>query len=495
MKVDNNKLSISLDKNIQTLNIILGNSSDFQKKEIYLTSIDKKAAVLFIDEIVDSNAVQQHVIEPLLSYELPKFKTHEELLSFIETAVIQSKTITRFSDITLASDELLTGKTLVMVEGINSFLSTDTTKWNGRSIESPKGQRVAKGPDVGFSENRSTNISLVRKIIKNPNVRVTTKQYGTNTRTDVSVMYIENIVDMQILETIYKRLENLQLDAVLEANYIEMVLTKESKSFFPLMLNSDRPDVVAGELLEGKIGIFVDGSPYVLIAPAVLIQFFQTPEDYYIGKTGLVNQRLLRCLLYFIALYIPGLYVAFMTYHPNLLPVKLLVGFVAQRELVPFPTVFEVSILIIVVMAINESSTRLQQNIAISVSIFGAIVLGQSAIQSQLVQPGSLVVVSVTYILLSVVPIYAMRTSAATIILSFISAGASLGIYGIALLSLVLLLHLSSLRSFGVPYLSPFAPFVAHDLKDSAIQLSQEEMTNDESRYMKEETVEETDEA
>jgi spore germination protein KA len=413
----------------------------------------------------------------------------------MESAVIQSKNITRVENMTLASSELLAGKTLVMVEGINTFLSTNTTKWNTRSIESPKGQRVVKGPDVGFSENRSTNISLVRKIIKNPNVRVTTKHYGTHTHTDVSVMYIENIVDKQILKTIYARLENLRLDAVLEANYIEMVLTKESISFFPLMLNTDRPDVVAGEMLEGKIAIFVDGSPYVLIAPAVLIQFFQTPEDYYVGKTGLLNPRLLRCFLYFIALYIPGLYVAFMTYHANFLPAKLLVGFVSQRELVPFPTSFEVTVLVIVILAINESSTRLQQNISITVSIFGGIILGQSAIESQLVQPASLVVVSVAYILVSVVPIYTLRTTAATISLSLISGGAALGFYGIAILSLVFLLHLCSLRSFGVPYLSPFAPVVAHDLKDSAIQLSQEEMTNDESQFMKEETVKETDEA
>ncbi|MGZ4161326.1 MAG: spore germination protein, partial [Neobacillus sp.] len=237
------------------------------------------------------------------------------------------------------------------------------------------------------------------------------------------------------------------------------------------------------------------GSPFVLIAPAVLVQFFQTPEDYYIGKTGLINMRLLRCFLYLLALYIPGLYVAFVTYHANLLPVKLLVGFVSQRELVPFPTSFEVSVLIIVIIAINESSTRLQQNIAITVSIFGGIILGQSAIESQLVEPASLVVISVAFIFVSVVPISSMRASAAVINLSFISGGAALGLYGIALLSLVLLLHLCSLRSFGVPYLSPFAPVVAHDLKDSAIQLSQEEMTNDESQFMKEETVEETDEA
>ncbi|MGG3470186.1 spore germination protein [Neobacillus pocheonensis] len=494
MKV-RNVVSNDLHHHIKSLTAILGNSSDFQVREITLTRINKKAAVLFIDEIVDSNAVQQYVIEPLLTYNLPHFTTDEELLTFMESAVIQSKNITRVEEISLATNDLLVGKTLIILEGIHTFLSTDTTKWNVRSIESPKGQRVAKGPDIGFSENRSTNVSLVRKIIKNPNVRITTKQYGTNTHTDVSVMYIENIVDKKILETIYERLQKLELDAVLEANYVEMVLTKESKSFFPLMLNTDRPDVVAGEMLEGKIAIFVDGSPYVLIAPAVLIQFFQTPEDYYIGKTGLINQRLLRCFLYFIALYIPGLYVAFMTYHANLLPVKLLLGFVSQRELVPFPTSLQVSVLMIVVIAINESSNRLQQNVAITVSIFAGIVLGQSTIESQLVEPASLVVVCITYILVSVVPIYSMRIPAATISLVFISVGAALGFYGIALISLVLLLHLSSLRSFGVPYLSPFAPLVTHDLKDSAIQLSQEEMTNDESRFLKEEMVEETDEA
>lgn len=490
----NNETSIILSDNIKALKMMLGNSSDFQIRELTLTSINKQAAVLFIDEIVDPNAVLQYVIEPLLTANLPSVHTNEELLSFMELAVIQAKNITRVDDINLASTELLTGKTLVMVEGISTFLSNDTTKWNDRSIESPKGQRVAKGPDLGFNENRSTNISLVRKIIKNPNVRVSTKQYGTNTHTDISVMYIENIVDKQILEKIYERLENLHLDAVLEANYIETVLTKESMSFFPLMLNTDRPDVVAGEILEGKIAIFVDGSPYVLIAPAVLIQFFQTPEDYYLEKTGFLNVRLIRFSLFLLAVYMPGVYVAFMTYHANLLPVKLLIGFVSQRELVPFPTSLEVTILMFVIIAINESSTRLQQNIAVTVSIFGGIILGQSAIEAQLVEPASLVIVSLTYILGSVIPIYQLRITGANIILIFIAAGAALGLYGIALLSIVLLVHLCSLRSFGVPYLSPFAPLVAHDLKDSAIQLSLVEMTNDESHFMSEETMEETDE-
>lgn len=490
----NQETSSVLDNNIQALNTILGKSSDFQIRELTLTSINKQAAVLFIDEIVDSNVVQQYVIEPLLTSNLPSVHTGEELLSFMELAVIQAKKITRVDNINLASVELITGKTLVMVEGISTFLSTDTTKWNVRSIESPKGQRVAKGPDLGFNENRSTNISLVRKIIKNPNVRVSTKQYGTNTQTDVSVMYIENIADKQILETIYERLENLHLDAVLAANYIESVLTKESMSFFPLVLNTDRPDVVAGEILEGKIAIFVDGTPYVLIAPAVLIQFFHTPEDYYLGKSGFVNTRLIRICLFLLACYLPGVYVAFMTYHANLLPVKLLVGFVSQRELVPFPTSLEVTLLMFVIIAINESSTRLQQNIAVTVSIFGGIILGQSAIEAQLVEPASLVIMSLMYILGSVVPIYQLRLTAANIILVFIAGGAALGFYGIALLSIVLLVHLCSLRSFGVPYLSPFAPFVAHDLKDSAIQLSLEEMTNDESQFKSEEMMEETDE-
>ncbi|MED4228775.1 spore germination protein [Neobacillus cucumis] len=487
--------SSDLSFNIKTLKTIFGDSSDFQIREITLTSINKRAAVLFIDEIVDSNAVQQYILEPLMTYKYPVFDTNDELLSYIELAVIQTKKIEKVEDLRLAADELLSGKTLVIVEGISRFLSAETTKWNSRNVGSPKGQRVAKGPDVGFTENSSTNISLIRMIIKNPNVRVTTKQYGKNTHTDISVMYIENIVDKQVLKKICERLESLQLDAVLEANYIEAVLTKESKSFFPLMLNTDRPDVVAAEILEGKVAIFVNGTPYVLIAPAVFIQFFQTPEDYYFSNTGFINTRLLRFFLFFISLYIPGVYVAFMTYHANLLPVKLLVGFISQRELVPFTTSLEVTALTIVVIAINESSTRLQQNIAVTVSIFGGIILGQSAIEAQLVAPPSLVIVSLTFILVSVIPIYQLRITGANITLCFVAGGAALGFYGIALLSLVLLLHLCSLRSFGVPYLSPFAPLVGHDLKDSAIQLSLTEMINDESQFKKEEMLDEEDKA
>ncbi|EPC8411304.1 spore germination protein [Bacillus thuringiensis] len=349
MKFENNTTTGELHHNIKTLQNLMENSSDLLIREFSLVSIEKRAAILLIEEIVDSNSVQQYILEPLMEQQIPSFQTNKELFAFLCSSVLQVKTVKHIQSMEQAVNELLSGKTIVMVVGVETFLAAETAKWNSRGLSSSKGQRVIKGPHIGFSENRSINISLLRKIIKNVNLRVITKQYGTNTSTDISVVYIENIVDKQILQEIHTRLEKIQLDIVLESNYIEEALTKESKSIFPLMLNTDRPDVTAAEILEGKIAIIVDGSPYVLIAPAVYIQFFQTPEDYYFIERSRWLYRFFRIFLFILATYIPGLYVAFTTYHTNLLPTKLLIGFVSQREMVPIPTILEVIILILII--------------------------------------------------------------------------------------------------------------------------------------------------
>ncbi|MDG4656590.1 spore germination protein [Ectobacillus antri] len=493
MVTRNSKIQNNLQANINEISEKLGWSSDLMIRTFTLKGIGLRVSIIFFEGSIDAHSLETHIIEPLMTFEMPLKYEEQGLLNFLIQHVIQVKAVRMVESMEDAIHEIVNGKTLLVVDDMPLFISADIVKWNEKGLTNPKAQRVTKGPDIAFTENRTTNISLLRKVIKNPDLRIETKSYGKKTSTDVSIVYLDTSVQNEILTEIKKRLDKIELEVVLESNYIEEGLTEESKSIFPLMLNTDRPDVVAAEILEGKIGIIVDGSPFVLVAPAVFIQFFQTPEDYYIQLENNKWLRLFKMILYAVSIVVPGLYVAFTTHHPNLLPIQLLISFVSQREVVPFPTVVEIILLGAMIEAIYEASNRVPQNVVLTISVFGAIVLGQSAVESQLIQPATLVVMSASYIMTSVVPIWVMRNVARYLVLIFIIAGATFGLYGIFLATLIVLFHLCNLRSFGVPYLAPFAPFRVRDQKDGLLRSSIEDVANNFPVFSKEETLQQTE--
>ncbi|WP_433956723.1 spore germination protein [Cytobacillus horneckiae] len=459
----NTKQFTSIKDRVADILTSLGNSSDVKSRYLQLLGGHRSVCLLYIDGIVDNAMIQKHIIEPLLLRKAPD--EEEVIISFLVHSVLEISNVEILKDGDRVIDKLLEGSTVILLEQQADILAVDTSKWEERSLSNPKGQRTIEGPDVGFTESRTGNVSLMRKYVKNPSLHIETRSYGKKTNTSVSLVYLHNMVDPEILDDIKRKLEQLSLDSVIGSNYISEYLTKESKTIFPLVLNSDRPDVAAAEILEGRVCIVVDGSPFTLIAPAVFIQFFQSSDDYYIKSETTELVRPLRFLLFWLALYIPAFYVAFTTFHKGLLPVNLLVGFLSQRELVPFPTVFEVLLVFILTEAIYEASSRLPQNVTITVSLFGAIIFGQASIEAQLVQPITLVIISASFILSSIIPIASLNYATRSIKLSLILIGALLGLYGITLFTFLLLVHLCYLRSFTVPYLAPVAPFTWKDMK------------------------------
>jgi spore germination protein KA len=440
-----------------------GESSDVKSRFLKLPGDHLSVCLLYIENIVDTMAIQEHIIEPLVQKSITEGE--EPLFPFIIQEVLQVSDIEVVEDMDQIPDKLVNGSTVILFDGESGVLSADTSKWVERSLSNPKGQRTVQGPDIGFTESRSGNVALIRKYIKNPMLQAHTETYGKITNTSVTLVYLENLVDAEILSSIKEKLNEMPYDSVIGSNYITEYLTKESKSLFPLILNSDRPDVAAAEILEGRVCIVVDGTPFVLIAPAVLIQFFQSPDDYYLSSEATKYVRPLRFIFFWLSLYIPGLYVAFTTFHKGLLPVNLLVGFTAQQQSVPFPTVFETLLVLTLTDAIYEGSSRLPQNLVITISLFGAIVFGQASVEAQLVQPVTLVIISISFIFSSIIPIASLNYSVRIIKISLILIGALLGLYGIALFTLMLLVHLCYLRSFSVPYLAPVSPYSRRDMK------------------------------
>ncbi|MBM7702348.1 spore germination protein [Metabacillus iocasae] len=463
----------------------LGNGADVKSRYFRLSDQEKAACMIYIEGIVDTASIQDHIVDPLLNKHI-KFD-HAFIDQLIER-VVETALVEKITD-KQAPGKLLEGFALIVVDQEEIIIAADTVKWQERSLSSPKGQRALQGPDLGFTESRGGNVALVRKWVKNADLRHELTTYGDLTNTTVSLLYIEGIVEPDILNEIKAKLASVALDSVLDSNYIAESITKEAQSIFPLTLNSDRPDVVAAEILEGRVCIIVDGSPYALIAPAVLVQFFQSADDYYLPAPASRLIRRIRFLLFWLSVYIPGTFVAFTTFHAGILPVNLLVGFVAQREAVPFPTFLEVLVVDFLIQAILEASNRLPQNVSVTISLFGAIVFGQSSVEAQLIQPITLVVLSVSFILSSIIPIATMSYATRILRVAFILIGALLGLYGIALLTLLLLVHLCYLRSFGVPYLAPFAPFTLKDQRDTLIRNPIPTITHKEVRFHKEEPM------
>ncbi len=383
-------------------------------------------------------------------------------------------TIGNISSITNLDDlfaSLMAGDTLILVDGVDQALSASTQGGEKRSIAESTTQMVVRGPKGAFTESLGTNTAMVRRIIKTPDLWMESLKVGRVTKTDVTLMYIHGIANDKVVKEIRQRLHRIDIDSILESGYIEQLIEDQTLTPFPTMYNTERPDVVAGNLLEGRIAIFVDGTPFVLIAPAVFMQFFQSAEDYYARFDIATSIRLLRIFMFMISLIAPATYVAVTTFHQEMVPTMLIVAIAAQRESVPFPAFVEAVLMEITFEILREAGIRLPKAIGSAVSIVGALVIGQAAVQASIVSPAMVIIVSITAIASFATPSFDMAISARLIRFLFMIGAATFGFYGIILCLLMMVVHLCGLRSFGVPYMAPFAPFIPVNNGDTVVRL------------------------
>ncbi|HDR6271309.1 TPA: spore germination protein [Bacillus cereus] len=476
--------SHSLQKNINTIQ-----KSFHFNKELIIRVIGiplkeekklRELAIVYLDTIVEKEAIQDHIIKPLLQKTCISFtQPIEELMNTVEISDV--KVISSYNEVI---NGLVNGKTILLVDGCNYCIVADTSDWKDRSFAPPQSQRVLKGPQIGFTELAKNNISLIKRSLKNSNLVIEEQTIGKETNTSVSIVYLVDRVDKEILKELKKRIDDIELEAILDSSYIEESISKVQKTTFPTVLVTERPDVTVAHILEGKIGIVCDGSSNILIVPALFIQFLQSPEDYY-EKPLLEWTRLLRIFSFIISIYLIPLYVAFTLFHQEMIPSELLINLAAQRQVVPLPVVVEVLVFMLVFQIVLEGSIRLPTGITLAFSIIGTIIFGQSASQAGLVQLATLVVVSITYILNFAVPVQPLANSVKTIRYIFLFLADIYGFYGIMLGTIGLIIHLCSLKSFGVPYLSPITPMKTVDLKDTFIRMSLDKIVNNPKKYSK----------
>ncbi|WP_096200816.1 spore germination protein [Bacillus sp. FJAT-45350] len=368
-------------------------------------------------------------------------------------------------------EQLLDGKIILLLDGLSKALSIKVTTSNYRSIEEPSTQTIIRGPKDGFVEDIETNVSLIRRRIKNPSLRFEQFVIGSETRTTVYISYMEGIVNQSIVEEVRTRLSDINTNAIFESANIEDFITDKSLTPFPLLFNTERPDAISAHLLSGKIAIIVDGTPFTLTVPCVFTDFVTSPEDYYQPFMMGSLIRAVRYLAFFIALLLPAVYVGIITYHHEMIPTELLISLATQREGIPFPAVIEALLMEVTFEILREAGIRMPRAVGGTISIVGGLVIGQAAVDAGIVSNIMVIVVALTAISSFVSPVYSFAIATRLLRFIFILLSAVLGLYGVLLGLVLMVAHLASLRSFGVPYLAPVAPMIPHDQEDVLIRL------------------------
>ncbi|MDF2881208.1 MAG: GerA spore germination protein [Clostridiaceae bacterium] len=470
---NNTPLSESISENLNMLHKLLSNCNDIVYREFVIKELNRSAAIVFINELIDTKLVNESIMPSLMNIREIHYLnlTSEDVMSTAKKYSVQFAHIEDISTIGQVIEALLNGNTVFLVDGNHSALKMETPGFKVRVITEPSIEKNIRGPKEGFTENININESLIRRKIKSPQLKFEEYSIGTLTQTKVFISYIEDVANPDIVHELKKRIESIDVDSILESGYIEELIEDTSFTLFPQIQHTERPDKAAAAILEGRAAVLVDGTPFVLLAPCTLIQFFQSCDDYYERYPAAIAIRFIRYIFSMLALFLPGLYVAIILYHKEMIPTPLLISIVGSAHRVPFPMFVEVLIMEITFEALREAGIRLPGPANQTVGIVGVLVIGDSAVRAGVVSPIMVIIVALTAISSFGLPSYDIGYTIRILRFIILVLGSILGLYGIMLGILILLIHLVSLRSFGVEYLSPLAPLNLKDLKDVLIRV------------------------
>lgn len=461
-------LTDSLDKNIDLIKNIFQNDDTIIFREF---SNDDKSSqrfcLIFIDGMINNKIVNESIIEPIMRCKFDKFKNKDFLYKLKENIII-SNTIKITDDFNEIVSLVLYGCSLLLIDNQNKAIIVDTKGFNERAITEPISETVVRGSRESFTETIMTSLTLLRRKIQSPNLKFKFREVGRLSKTKICLCYIDGIVNQNILDEVNRRIDDIDIDAVLESGYIEELIKDSPLSPFSTVGSTERPDIVASKLLEGRIAIFIDGTPFVLTVPFLFIEYFQANEDYYNQFLfGTIN-RILRIITFFLATSIPAIYVALTTFHQEMIPTPLLLSISASREGLPFPTIVEAILMLLAFEILRESGIRLPSPIGSSISFVGAIILGQAAVEARLVSAPIVIITALSGI--SNFLTFKMLEGLIVVRTTFLLLSGFLGLYGYIFGVIGLVIHLMSMRSFGVPYMSYIGSLKFQELKDTAIR-------------------------
>ncbi len=456
-------ISNKLEENEKMVQALFSDCSDFVIRRFQIEE-GIQAMIVFVDGLVNTDLVND-AMKALMILEGGAVRI--ENLNNTTLPVSQIQASDTWGDFLIS---ILGGDTGLFVEHNDKALLLGIRGPQNRSIGEPETEAVIRGPREGFIENIRTNTSLLRRRIKTPQLKMKPLTCGKQSNTSLVISYIDGICAPSIIEEVEKRIAKIDADAILESGFIEEYIQDSSFSPFPQIQYTERPDTVAAALLQGRVAILTDGTPFALLVPTVFWDLLQANEDYYERFEIATLIRWLRYLFLMLSLTTPALYIAATTFHQDMLPTQLLLSIAAAREAIPFPALIEALIMEVTFEALREAGLRLPRTIGQTVSILGALVIGQAAVQAGIVSAPMVIIVSITGIASFTIPNFSAAISVRMLRFPLMFAAASFGMYGILLGLMLILGHMAGLRSFGIPYLSPVGPMSLSDLKDVALR-------------------------
>ncbi len=463
-------IAASLQENLDWMTKILGQNVDFVQRQFPLGSEQPLQAVLFyMDGMINPEILDRDIMRPLLTPR-PKETTGLALLKLLQSGGLVSRAeMAQYNNFHDATNLILTGDVVLFVDDCPQAFIISCKGYQMRNIPEPVVENSVRGPREAFIETLSINISLLRKRLVTPNLMVENMKIGKISSTDVCIVYLKGIASEDLVKEVRHRLNRIDIDVILESGYIEQLILDSPYSPFPQMLVTERPDKVVGNLAEGRVAILTDNTPLALIVPGQFVSLLQASEDYYYKFYFPTLLRWLRYTAFLVALVLPSLYVAITNFHQEMIPTTLLISIAAARQGVPFPAYLEAMIMEVAFETLREAGIRLPAPVGQAISIVGALIIGQAAVQANIVSPLMVIVVAFTGIATFTLPQYTLGISVRILRFPLMLSAAFLGLFGVIVGLLAILLHLCSLRSFGVPYLSPLAPFNLQGLKDSLV--------------------------
>ncbi|MDW5299960.1 MAG: spore germination protein [Sedimentibacter sp.] len=483
------KIETDISKNESALREVFENANDIVFRKLEGGQNHKlKMLIVYVDGMTTKEAISEYAIEKLLlNLDLEKLENSpdSELQNAIIKTSIAISEVQSLMTIEECVDKILSGETVLLLDTCSKGIMLASRGWPMRGIQEPSAETLIRGARDGFNETMKVNITLIRRRIRDPKLKVKYTQVGSRSKTDIAILYIEDLVNKTVLDTVEKRIKNIDIEAILESSYIEEMIEDDSYSLFPQIENTERPDAAASALLEGRVVITVDNTPSVLIAPAIFVSFMQSSEDYYERWLPSCVTRLIRYLALPIVMLLPALYVAVTQFHPNMLPTQLALYVAASRANVPFPPYFEALLMELVIELVREASLRITSPVGSTIGLVGGLVIGQSSVEAGLITPLAVIIVALTAIASFTIPSYNFSASLRMIRFAFIILAATFGLFGISIGLCILIIHLCTLKSCGVPYMTPFSNFIESrkDLKDTIVRPKIKDMVH-KPRYL-----------
>lgn len=418
----------------------------------------KKMSLIFIDELCNQEDVNKSVLFPLNSFadkDITLSILKEQVLTFCNSEILDEEQ---------AKEKILRGFAVLFIDGEKQALCFNTVLYPGRSVEEPPTSTVLSGPREGFTETLKINLSLIRKRLPTKDLKVEEVIVGLKTKTRVNLVYLNDIVDKHIVKEIKQKLNNFEIDGVIDSYYITKFLEDKPNSIFRQVGNCEKPDIACAKMLEGRVAILVDGSPIVLTVPFIMFEDFQSSNDYYSDAHRVSILRIVRVFGLFISIFLPGLYIALQLYHYKVLPLKFLVTIINTTQNLPLNPFLEILFIIILFDILFEASVRMPKYLGMAISIVGALILGDTAVKAGLVSPPSVMIVALSAITVYIIPNQSSQISLLRLVFAII--GGTLGFHGIILGMLFFMSYLCNFDSFNTPYLAPYTPYVKGDQKD-----------------------------